>query len=555
MVYRNVPVVDDQFNDEEPPAVFDEEESIKLNIGGKYDNLEWARAIVVTALSAAEDDDVDEYTENQTSAQGRSTQKKKKAGERSSRRKTPVVCSPWSCLGMVVVLGMVLFANIPSFRDGDGATTSSMFSSKLDADTISNVEDLFHLPDGHSTCVKTSNGYDGQCQVIMDSLEGVLSKELVDLMNIKGTCQWGARSWLRSNKDILMFTKERIQQRYALSVFYCEMNGISWLEDSNYLGDLHECDWYNKMEKDSCNEMEQLIILRLNDNSLQGTIPKELPLVLTNLNELTLSGNLIHGTIPSELTKLTALDTFDIHNNFITGQLPSFIFDGQMSHLVYIDISQNYLSGSIVPSNVLLNETLPNLEVLFADSNKLVGTIPESIGNLERLKKGKLDLYTFRHLSRPRWCVCVCVCVYLSYLDLRIQTNNIYSVVRLLLLSFVYFLFLFVCIYNIVHLNDNQLTGTIPQELLLKPNNRLVSLHLQNNQLNGELPSDLFVTSSDIKEIILSENPKLHGHVSDETCMNLIRSDSTAQQQNVDIFEVDCNHIKCNCCTCVTKSS
>ena len=103
------------------------------------------------------------------------------------------------------------------------------------------------------------------------------------------------------------------------------------------------------------------------------------------------------------------------------------------------------------------------------------------------------------------------------------------------------------------------MTGTIPQELLLKPNNRLVSLHLENNHIHGELPSDLFVSSSDIKEIILSGNPKLHGHVSDETCMNLISSSSSAsgrqqQQQQVDIFEVDCNHIKCNCCTCVTSS-
>ena len=409
MVYRNVPVVvvDDQFDDE-PPAVFDEEETIKRN--GGFDTLDWARAVVVTAL-AAEDDDYDDDADDDNGApppqQGRKKQTNN-TGDRHHhhvRKKTPVVCSPWSCLGMVVVLGMVIFPNIPSFRD-EGGTSS--FSSKLDADTIANVEDIFHLPDGHSTCVKTSNGggggggggYDGQCQAIMDSLIPVLSNESLDLMNVKGSCQWGARSWLRSNKDILLFTSERIQQRYALAVLYCEMNGISWLEDSNYLGDLHECDWYNKIAHyDACNEIEQLIILRLNENSLQGSIPKELPLLLTNLNEVTLSGNLIHGTIPSEFTKLTALDTLDVSNNFLTGSLPSFIFDGQMSHLVYIDVSQNYLTGSIAPSDVfLLNETLPNLEILFADSNKLVGTIPESIGNLERLKKGRLS--TIRHLAR-----------------------------------------------------------------------------------------------------------------------------------------------------------
>merc|ERR1712048_1360515 len=149
---------------------------------------------------------------------------------------------------------------------------------------------------------------DANCQIVMDGLSPILPPDVLGLFNIPGTCQSKARDWLRTGKDILEFKAERIRQRYAMSVFYCEMDGGDWIQGDSWLSDLHECDWYNKIGLDPCNRDEQVEMLRVTDNGLTGTLPVEM-FMLSNLYELTLANNLMSGTLPQLFDKFTELDT------------------------------------------------------------------------------------------------------------------------------------------------------------------------------------------------------------------------------------------------------
>jgi hypothetical protein len=207
----------------------------------------------------------------------------------------------------------------------------------------------------------------------MDALAPELSASLLAAFQ-PGSCQLQAREWLKSNNDIFLFAPERIHQRYALSVFYCETNGDAWLQNNSWLSDLHECDWFNGIGSDGCGRSEDLVVLRLPDNQLDGTLPPELSLV-TSLRELTLSANFLRGTIPEEYVKLKALDTFSLSFNFLRGSIPDFLF--KLQTMTYLDLSQNDFSGTI-PED--LADTMPNVVAFSVNGNKrLDGIIHNSL--------------------------------------------------------------------------------------------------------------------------------------------------------------------------------
>ena len=435
-----------------------------------YDgDLEWARGIQIEEEGAIEPKSESLLATSAAAATPLSNEEENFDDEKDEdesedeRSVVPIVCSQWLCLAMVVIFAIVIFPNIPSFN---AATNYSKSQSSLTAESI------FKNPKTLPPCEG-----EGACQKIVDSLTEVLSEDSLEQMKIPGTCQYGARDWLRVNKDILVFTPERIRQRFAMAMLYCETNGPAWLETTNWLSDLHECDWYNRVGTyDACDRDENILIIRLNENSLQGTLPKELS-ILTNLMELSVAGNLIHGSIPEEYSSLVLLDTLDVSFNFMVGDPSTLIFK-KLNDLVYLNLSFNFFAFEI-PDTF---DKMPYLEHFFAESNKIYGSIPQSITQLKRLKK--------------------------------------------------------------LNLGDNELTGTIPSNLLLN-SSKLIMLHVHENQLSGEIPSSLFESSSHVKSINLGQNVNLHGTVSYGTC-DLVRSNQ------VTFFEVDCESISCECCTCAT---
>jgi hypothetical protein len=218
---------------------------------------------------------------------------------------------------------------------------------------------------------------DSICGFIMGAINPVLPAQTRPLVNVEGSCQHWAREWLRTSKDIREFKADRIRQRFALAIVYCEFNGDNWLEGDLWMSDLHECDWYTLVGVEPCGRREEYQIIRSYGQQMRGTLPPELSMIST-LWEVTLSDNLIEGTIPPEYYKLSQIDTLSLAFNLLKGPIPDFVWGYE--NMAFMDLAFNFFTGTI-PDTVHLTE--PDLRVLFLDNNELTGTIPTTFGQLD----------------------------------------------------------------------------------------------------------------------------------------------------------------------------
>ena len=194
------------------------------------------------------------------------------------------------------------------------------------------------------------------------------------------SCAFWARDWVRSSKDVKEWSLTRIRQRFAMAVFYCELDGNNWKERTNWMTELHECDWSILLPptiNDVCNEQEEYYILYLPENSLKGTLPPEVSM-LTSLNRIDLSNNVISGNIPFEWGRLKKLDTLILSNNgFTKSPLPTAL--NSLTNLAHLDLSYNQFEGNI--PNVMV-QNMPDLQRLYLQHNDLTGPLPVAIDNL-----------------------------------------------------------------------------------------------------------------------------------------------------------------------------
>jgi hypothetical protein len=120
-----------------------------------------------------------------------------------------------------------------------------------------------------------------------------------------------AFAWLNSSSAGMGLEPSRLQQRYALAVFYFSMSGESWYHSEGWLVDPNECQWWVGSEPmfqengtaiyvPTCTEENLYSTLYLSENGLDGTIPAELEM-LPHLTTLWLSAKDLYGTIPSEM--------------------------------------------------------------------------------------------------------------------------------------------------------------------------------------------------------------------------------------------------------------
>jgi hypothetical protein len=290
---------------------------------------------------------------------------------------TGVPCAAWTFLALGVVAGGL--ANAGSAAAGPIAAPPSQNLFENDPSIPTATDKFFPDPNGLVPCAA-----DPACGVIMDGLGPALPPSTLALINIPGSCQSKARDWLRTGKDILEFEAERIRQRYAITVFFCETDGGDWLQNDMWLSDLHECDWYNRLGLDPCNRVEQMEVLRISDNGLQGTLAPELS-ILSSLFELTLSDNMITGTFPADYSSLSELDTFVVAFNQFEGTLPGFFF--KFPDMVYWDIAYNRFEGPL-PNDI--PEKMPDLQVMMMENNDISGTIPSNLGTLN-LRRVHMD--------------------------------------------------------------------------------------------------------------------------------------------------------------------
>ena len=393
---------------------------------------------------------------------------------------TGVPCAAWTFLALGVVAGGL--ANVTGTVPVTAASPpgSSLFAANPNAPTP--TDKFFPPPGSLAPCAN-----DPTCGAVMNGLGPNLPPSTLALIDIPGTCQSKARDWLRTGRNVLTYPAERIRQRYSVSVFFCETDGGDWLQNDMWLTDIHECDWYNRLGLDPCNRVQELEIIRLNDNGLQGTLAPELS-ILSTLYELTLSDNMITGTFPGDYSSLSQLDTFVLAFNQFQGPMPGFIF--RFPDMVYWDIAYNRFTGTL-PQNI--PQTMKDLQVMMMENNNIGGTIPTNLGTLN-LQRVHMDN---NQLTGP----------IPSELGQPPRLKQLY-------------------------LHGNQLTGGVPSQL--GNLNALETLTLHYNNLGAS-------TSTNAATGIANGNPK--DTVSQSIC-NLM------YQKSLSLITVDCGSISCECCTC-----
>jgi Leucine-rich repeat (LRR) protein len=131
-------------------------------------------------------------------------------------------------------------------------------------------------------------------------------------------------------------------------------------------------------------QLTNLVYLFLAFNNFEeGKIPDEIA-DLTNLVDLSLKETNRKGTIPDVIGKqLSNLVLLDLDGNRIVGSIPSSL--GDLEHLRFLFLSHNMMDGKI-PTTL---GKLHNIEVLLLHNNQLTGKAPLSICEASRSGFGK----------------------------------------------------------------------------------------------------------------------------------------------------------------------
>ncbi|EYU23329.1 hypothetical protein MIMGU_mgv1a0177312mg, partial [Erythranthe guttata] len=167
-------------------------------------------------------------------------------------------------------------------------------------------------------------------------------------------------------------------------------NNIAHVDlDSNNL--YHDTDWISNFMWDKCH----LRSLQLGGNQLHGDLSRVVGNLsgcwINKLENLNLRQNRIYGHIPTSLGKLSALVSFDVSYNRLSGPILTSI--ESLRALRELRLNANQLSGDIPIS---LGK-LPNLETINISSNRFNGSLSEAhFANLTRLNSISMSMLELR---------------------------------------------------------------------------------------------------------------------------------------------------------------
>jgi len=454
-------------------------------------------------------------------------------------KKPPRFCTlPWliaivltSSLAIGVIVGVILFGG---FKDD-----KSVPETPVDGAT-----------DNTTAAVPTGPDLPEDQLKVYDLLCSALDNTDCDLLLDDATPQGQAFQWLVgdqiSNPDLNAFGDERIIRRYALVTFYYSTGGPSWANRLAWLSGMHECEWYSSAEvRSGCSNGETFDTLAMNNNNLQGELPRELMLLkdlktislvnpvktapflkgslptgwmkLSSLTSVTISGNQFSGSILDEFGAMPDLEVLDLSYNGFNGEIPSTFY--LLTKMITMNLAGNQLTGNIHESIFRGAKSLVDINL---EENRITG-IPSTIAMLTELRS--LNLATNNLSEFP---YDVTALVGLSSLNLRDNTfqneipfqigkmeglqsldlsyNSFSSEIPVELGKLVQLEFL--------DLSNNELTGPIPTTIVSLVN--LARLLLNRNKLSGDLPAEL-ASLTKVKEVRFDEN-NFTGFVPDDVC-------------------------------------
>ncbi|EHA8591420.1 receptor-like protein EIX1 [Cocos nucifera] len=270
------------------------------------------------------------------------------------------------------------------------------------------------------------------------------------------------------NMSYLSLSRNNLSGKIPLSL--CQL-GLVILDLSKnlLLGELPDC-W---------DHSSSIMVMDFSSNNLSGSIPSSICLLPT-LESLHLSNNNLSGELPLSLKSCVSLNTLDLGQNGFFGTIPTWIGESLLS-LKILRLRSNKLVGDIPPDL----SGLSALQILDLANNNLSGTIPSSFGNFTAMKviqetQGTILNHTIVFDGSP----------YEDKVQVIIKGIEIEYAILLPLVI-------------IMDLSDNNLSGTIPEELTSLFG--LISLNLSENHLTGEITEKINALQS-LESLDLSRN-------------------------------------------------
>jgi Leucine-rich repeat (LRR) protein len=269
--------------------------------------------------------------------------------------------------------------------------------------------------------------------------------EDADVFSEPSSAQSLALNWLANEDEYQVDAGDtaRVQSRYSLAVLYFATNGATqWMDSLKFLSSEHECEWHDQTRGVFCDGENYVV------------------------TDLIVHSNNLRGSIPIELSTLSALKTFDLGDNRLTGTLPSYEF-GELESMI---MTQNSLEASVPESFTKMT----NLKVLDLSANLLESQPPQNIQDLTNLEVLKLGENRLSGLGEEFFV--------LSNLRELNLTSNSFSGNLDFLKS--------LSLLEVLDLSSNAFEADLDYEKFSTMTN-LREMVLANNQIVGQVPSSL----------------------------------------------------------------
>ncbi|XP_057725003.1 receptor-like protein 9b isoform X4 [Arachis stenosperma] len=269
--------------------------------------------------------------------------------------------------------------------------------------------------------------------------------------------------------------------------------------------------------------MDQLHVLDISSNHIQGKLPSNIGFFFPNLQYLDVSSNMFDGHIPASIGEMSNLTVLNLGNNNISGSIPENIVIGCTS-LLHLFIEANQLNGTLLSCIAK-----PGLYTLSASRNNFEGSIVTQ-------DKCQHD-FIFLDLSQNNFSGALPSCLNMSSAKIiYLYGNRLTGAIPGGLLNSRRLL--------AIDLSDNNFMGTIPKSIY--DSESLTLLFLGNNQLQVELMSWLDLSSNRLT----GEIPHQLGDLSRLIALNLSHNrlsglipESFHKMRSVEILDLSNNHL------------